>query len=350
MSILGMNGFEGRDGDLDGLITVSGNTQYTTTVPTGGSQRSLQLQLDIHRMPWFSGEINTATYNEPSGSEYWFHYHQLWISNANNNDAIILGVSRGGSEVITYSHEDTTGEPTIRVAGVVRATASGATPSSGNWVRYHIHVEGHATGDTISLYADGVLTTPILTYTLIGADETSLAAIGKPNEFYAEGSTASSTHIDNVFALDPNDGVAPTNINLLTDAHIEPSTLNADSATYTDWSGSYTDIDEVPPNDTDFISSTTVNEVSTFGHTTVSNPLVLFAQTKWRVTRTGTVAGSNMQIRKASISTPATFADESSHVAPGDGNVLAQHHTAPDGSSWSKTLFDDTEFGPVSRT
>lgn len=343
MGIMGMNGFEAQRLEDDGLIYISGvgSPLYNTAVPVGSSSlRSLRTNQQVLVQPWISGEQAGGTRIEPSGAEYWFHFEWQPSSSSSNNNRI--GVSRNQTQVITISKAATTNFVQIYVANVLRAT--GTVPFAINrFNRVHVFVNQVA-GGNVEVYFEGDLVTPVLTYTLVAGDIAALP--GKPDEFYMDFGRSGIGYLDDVFAMDPNDGVAPTNINNLANASVEPSLIDGNGF-YTAWTGDFTDIDEVPANDGDFIEATAINQASTFDCTDTARDNVFFVQTKWRMGRTGTTAGVNVQIRQR---LGATDLDETITTAPGSGNVIQHHNTDATGATWSVAGFNGSQFGPVSRT
>ena len=77
---------------------------------------------------------------------------------------------------------------------------------------------------------------------------------------------------------------------------------------------------------------------------------VFFVTMHYKMTRTGSTAGVNMQARCNRRSVPATFVDQPANAAPGDGNVIRQMRLAWDSALWDKSKFDDADFGLISRT
>jgi len=345
MGIMGMNGFEARRLEDDGIIQIGGGASlvYDTRVPiASASLRSLESNIQIGVQPWISGEQAGGTRIEPSGDEYWFHFEWLPTGSGNSLGPNHIGVSRNQTKVVTISKEATTNFVQIYVANVLRAT--GTVPFAINrFNRVHVFVD-QTVGGNVEVYFEGDLVTPVLTYTLVAGDISALP--GKPNEFYFDHGHSGVSYLDDVFAMDPNDAVAPTDINDLANASVQPSFIDGNGF-YTDWTGDFTDIDEVPADDADFIEATAVNQASTFdcGDTTLDN--VFFVQTKWRMTRTGTTAGVNVQIRQR---LGTTDLDEAITTAPGSGNVIQHHATDATGAAWSVAGFNGSQFGPVSRT
>jgi hypothetical protein len=345
--ILGAQGFEAWRAEDDGLAgpAVPG---YTAFVPVGSASVLAVGIFNIGALyvssPWKSGEIAGSTPREPSGTRYWFHYQIAQDSFPENGE---FGCGRSGVPGITLGLRPGAGgqgEVAIRVAQIERARTVGLGLNLNAYYRLHVLVDEQDGGD-VEVYLEGDLNTPILTYTLDATDISNLP--GKPNEFWwsTQGGFP-SMWVDDLFALDPDTGTTVPSIQVLANASIQGTRVDGDGF-YTQWNGDYTDIDEVPASDSDYIDATAVDQASTFTAQDASQSNVYFAQTKLRMIRSGTDAGVQMQVR---IREGGVDKDEAITTAPGSGNVIQQHHTAPDGTNWSKAKFDASEFGPVSRT
>jgi hypothetical protein len=333
----------------DAIVTLVGGPLYNVNVPLGGtSLRSLQVgnNQEYYR-PWIDGEVTGTTPREPVGEAFWWGMQFLSPNDVSDDDRI-AGVSRLGVELISITHEEDTGNQIIRVAGIPRATAAGAPKSSNMWIRYHIEVEGLTTGDAINLYAEGDLATPILTYTLIAADDTNLAAIGKPNAFYftSEGILL----VDDMFALDPG-GNPDIDTEDTAGAFVSPVIVDGNGGYQEQASGAFADVNALPADVGTEIVLDAVDEASTYTvPATGTDVQVMFVSIHYKMTRTGSTAGVNMQARCNRRSVPATFVDLPANAAPGDGNVVRQFRLAWDGAAWDKSKYDDADFGLVSRT
>lgn len=350
MSVLGMSAFSARDHDRNGLIVLAGAPTYQVAAPPDSlADTSLRVgggTTEVRR-PWYNGET-TSTPREPSGDEYWFHYRVKWNANVGASNANSrFGVGRNGARVIAVSAAADL-KVTLEIGSGVVATATVAAYSVSTYERLHVHVGGHLENDVINVYMDGDLDTPILSHTIDAGQAATLAGVGLPNEHLFKGPTATTTDLTDLFAIDPNDGVGgavntPANF---AEASIEPKVFTG-NGTYTAWTGDYTDIDEIPNNDADAISVASVDQASTFTKGATAAEKILSVQSLWRVTRTGTDAGSQVQIRMRS---GVTDEDEAITAAPGDGDVIQQHHDGVAGAAWTPAEYDATEFGPVSRT
>jgi hypothetical protein len=203
-----------------------------------------------------------------------------------------------------------------------------------------VHVEGTANGDVIRVYKDGNLSSAVLTYTLTAGNVTTLSGLGtgKPNAFY--GSAASQQYIiDDMIAYDPAGTGSASSINLLINPGVKPfapsSTPSSSGVT-----GTHTNIDEVPPSDSDKVIFSAVGSKIELDHADAGYPLVLFVQILTRIQRTGTVAGANMKFKtKDGVSV-----ESKSQAAPGDGYTLTPFNLHPDGSGWSESNFNSMTF------
>lgn len=351
MSLLGGTAFAAEDDLRNGLIIVSGTTQYHTTNLPANSEASTALQFTAcdFRKPFYNGEKST-TPREPSGENYWMHFRYRTVTSSGSNDQVYLGGGRDGTQVIGISFEDNTLKPTIRVAGTVRATSVSVAASTSTWERFHIHVEGHGLGDTISVYKDGALgAAPFLTYDLIAADVTALLGTDTPNELLIEGRPAVDDRVTDIFAVDPDDGVGgaintPANF---AEASFQRRVFNADGAS-ADFTGTYADIDEIPASDADGLEAVAVDDLSTFTKAAVGGAIetVLYVQSLWRLTRSGTDQGENAQIYIDN----GTGKAETATTWPGDGDIIQQHHTDDASAQWTVANYDATEFGIYART
>lgn len=342
--ILGATGFAARDDVDDRLIILGGALVYSTSVlpPESSSLTSLNGSGALSfRVPWHNDVA--ATQFEPSGEEIWFHARYRTGSTTTASQ-LRLGLGRNGTEYITISAQDGTNKITIRVAGVVRATAASAAFSVGNWARLHMHVTGDDAGEFVHVYLAGDLSTPVVSYTLIGADATALSGIGKPNEFSVVAVNTAGQYFDDLIAFDPLDVDFP-GIEHFSSCSIGEAAFTGNGAE-TGFTGSYTEIDERPFSDADKITASSIGLESTFTKAAISDPNVFAVKMIARVTRTGTAAGANLSLesKNGGDSEVVTVA------APGDGRVQHIFQKAPDALAWSPVKYDATRFGFVTVT
>lgn len=348
LSIIGAYGCETQELTRGGVTVVSGFPFFSTTAlpPDSASSACLTLGSGGHiRRPWWNGEPTAATPLEPSGTEYVVQFRYRTSTNSGTaNDVLRLGVGRNGSGAyIAVSAEDSTNKLTLVVNGSVVATAVSDAFGINQWARVHLEVDQQSGGD-INVYLDGDFSAPVLTHTITGGEAAGFP--GKPNEFVCLGKTGGVDRVDDLIAMDTLDAVYPDDRNDIAEASIQRRLPNG-AGNYTDWSGTFADIDEVPNSDTDYIEATAVDEASTFAFEDTAEDRVLHVQVYARVTRTGSSAGLNMDVRARES---ATDDDNGPHPAPGSGDVIVQFPTKPSGGAWTPATFNASEFGPVSRT
>lgn len=339
---LGVHTFPNRDTNRDRLIVLAGTATYdTVNLPPGsGSTSSIGGSGLAFRAPWYHGNSQ----REPSGEAFWLMARYYNTINNTGNDSLIIGVGRNGTEYVSVSAEDSTNKITIRVAGIVRATAASAAFSLSTWERIHLHFGGDDSGDVVSVYQDGDLTTPVVTYTLTNTDAINLAAIGgKPNEFYAATkSGAGNDRFDDFIAMDPADP-AFEGIAFYGEFAVKDLRFNANSGETGEqqWSGGFANIDEVPPSDTDKITASAVGNLSMFLKAAIGEDNVFGAKLTARVTRTGTAAGTQIDL----VSRDGVDEDAVTMTAPADGDVTAYFEEHPSGTDYSPSSFDTNRFG-----
>lgn len=345
MSLLCILGCERQNVLRDRITVAAGTFTYSTTVPVGSkSSRSIGGSGASGRRPWYDGN---GTAQSPVGNTYWFHYQYVTGSNTASNDELRLGVGRNGTQGICVSAEDTTNKVALRIGSTLLGTATSEAFSADavSFKRVHVFVD-HVNGGQVRVYTNGNLSAAVITYTLTGTDITNLT--GKPNEFHfvMKGGDGSG-RFDDVFALDPDGSTSGvTDINQLLSVSVQPIPFTGNGS-YTAWTGTFADIDELPPSDTDFIEATAVGQAETFTHGGTDQARVYGVAINARVTRTGTTAGSNIAFRMRQSSTDS---DTSDFAAPGDGDVSHIFQTKVGGGTWTPSDLLATEFGVVART
>lgn len=333
-------GFEYRAVADDGISVLIGSPSYSTTVPSGsGSLRSIQGDFSSYG-DFLQGD---GTLKTPSGNDYWFHAQWHPGGSGTTNDAAKVGMARNGAEHIVLSRQDNTGFITLRVAGSLVATSATAI-TAGSFRRVHVHVDEQTGGD-VNVYVDGNTAVAVLTYTLLAGDITALG--GSPNGMFLELANNNS-RLDDFFFLDPNDATGETNINNLLEADVTLAIFTG-NGNYTAWTGDFSNIDDIPFNVADEISTTAVDQAETFTKAAIAGSISGISAVKMRarVQRTGTDAGSNIQFR---MRESATDTDTANFPAPGDGYVSHIFDLDRAGAAWTPTNFDNTEFGVVCRT
>lgn len=307
--ILGLNTFGVRSQARDRLIVTQGSVTYvTSSLYASAGDTALECNgAFVGTIPWVD-DATGGLFEPSTGALGW---HVLYKTDQLNNAFTRLGPSRGTAEWVTIG-QPATADLTLRIAGTVRATV--ANPLSINqWKRLHILVEGTSAGDEVRVCADGDTATPLISYTLIGADATALAAVGKPNGTWVV--VPQTTTLALHAAWDPADADAQPEermINLRAAARV-PTGAGVSQA----WSGTFADIDERPADDADKITASAVNQISTFTIASVSEPGAIAAKVYARVTRSGTDAGANIR----AVRDDGSPDNGPSSPAPGDGDV-----------------------------
>lgn len=339
MSILYMTGFEGGDLLMDNVTTVAGAPSYSTSVLPAASPSSRSLSLGFSqsiRIPWIDDV--TGTRKEPNTS-VWFHSQFRFASMQSAN---IVGLGRNGVELVTLSWTVGTGFITLRINGVVVSTSL-TTQSINTYRRLMFHISAFTAG-TINVYVDGNLSTPIITHSFVGS-------INKPNEFYALTAAASSpNYIDDIWALDPSDGVGVTNASDIKDSGIRGQTVNGNGPTQ-QWTATpavspYTAIDDIPPSDVDYISSTSVGQKSNFtkpnllGSAEKIAAVKIMARVGQSDASAGTKIGMGFEVGGSNNRVDIT--------TPGAGYISNVYNTHPTDPNWTPTNYDSTELSVVS--
>jgi hypothetical protein len=346
MSIIGAWGFEGQDLVRDKLILIDGLAPTFETNPAnlpspGASTSAMGFSI-----------INTVVLgflqSSPSSTDFWMHGQWFFNDNNTENDNMVFGWQAGTNLAGYITRQDNTGLFQIVIDGSVVAT--GVTPPSlGSYTRIHVHVDYQNSGSGfVRVYLNGAVTgLPEVQFT----GNTNPSAYGAIDIIRFRG-TQSPMRVDDVVIMDPNDAVAPTDVNDIAFTTIGLRKPNGDG-TDTAWSAvpgagsDYEDIDEVPNNDSDYLQTTSTSQASTFDFENATFGSVLAVKVKARTLRAGTAAGTNIAFRQR---LGATVTDTADITCPGDGDVHQILNTDANGSAWATLNYDNTEFGVVSKT
>ena len=340
MSIIGAWGFEGQDLTRDGFVlTTGGVPTYDVEVPLlGASTRSLYFGSSIP-----GGNLRLPV--SPASTDFWMHGNFVFGGNNSLNDYFEFGWFGGGVLAGWITRQDITNLLQIVVDGVVVATSVVAVPLDA-WKRLHVHVDyQNSAAGFVRVYQDGDTVTPMVAFT----GNTNPSAYGAISGIRLRGY---GMNVDDIVVLDPNDGVAPTDVDDIAFTSIGLRVPNVDGTdtgfTATPGTGSdYEDIDEVPNSDAEFLRATAASVASTFGFedATLGRPLAV--KVKVRTVRSGTTAGVNIAVRQR---LGPTVVDTADRPCPGDGDVHQIFNTDANGAAWTSTAFDNSEFGVVSKT
>ena len=343
MSIIGLCGFGGKSLGYDNITLISGNFLWNST-PVPNSSTSGVLRASSSTTPGF-GRI---PWEGAATDEFWLHAH--FFKNANNarNDQLRIGWANGSTDLGWVSLQDTTLEWQIIIDGTVEATSSGEAASIQTWYSVLVHVVmATPTGGSVDVYIDGDLATAVVSF----SGDTDPNSDTNADAFYF-GVSENSSYIANLVAMDPTDATGITDENQLLNVGITNVAPDAD-VNYTAWSPDtggtgYTQIDEAPASDSDYVQATATSQRATFSMASVGSPAVVLAA-KWcsRMTRTGTDAGANVSVTRRLSSTDY---DETAVAAPGAGYVYELWDQKPGGGNWTATDIDNTEFGVLSVT
>lgn len=340
MSIRGLVGFNGLSVAYDNIESLgSSSWDWTTDVPNVSTSRSVRTTgIAEGRIPWQGA----------GAADFWIHAHMYRTNNSNNNDGFKFGWTNGSTELGWIQLQDFTLNPQIVVDGTVEATGASPLMPIASWGTLIVHVQlVNGPGGQIDVYADGDLTSPVVSFT----GNTDPGGLGTANKFYLR-LPQNDARIANLVAMVTTDATGRVDEQLLTNIGIKGLEPDADGF-YTAWTPDtggtgYTQIDEAPPVDTDYVEATAVGQRATFSHASVGTAPVLLAA-KWfgRITRQGSSAGVNMAVTRR---LSAVDYDESTVAAPGDGYVFDLWDEKPGGGDWTSTDLDNTEFGVLSVT
>jgi hypothetical protein len=150
--------------------------------------------------------------------------------------------------------------------------------------------------------------------------------------------------------MNPNDATGVVDVNSMLNIGVRPHYPTSDSATHSDWTqqgtpggtGDYEFIDEVQPDDGDYVRATASAQKSTYGFDDVPGGVVIGARVKARVLRGDGTAGT--QIRTISRQDGADYVG-ATQACPADGDVEEIYNLAPDGTAWDTTKFNGVEWG-----
>lgn len=335
----------GHQQDAANLLTiVGGTTTYSTadaphaespTTVTATGATTLEFRRPFYNHPGGT----TFTPSDADGDIFFLYMYKSGANGANNN-TLKLGVGNGGTELFSVSCVNTTGLVTIRVAGTVRATAAVAAISLNAWLLIHVRATGNKTGDTVSVYMNGDLSTAVVTYTLIAADQTNLAGL-KANEFRASTKASTAASLDKFgwfAAFDPNDAnFSGSGIQAYAGFVVKEkrfaSTIGTPTAT-----GTHTNIDEAPPSNSDTVSFGAVGQTIKMGLDSTSDP-VFAMQVSLAIERGDTSAGVNMDIKIDDGVNNRTL----TVPAPAAGGAVAVFDTDANSTAWNAAKYTNTD-------
>jgi hypothetical protein len=347
MRIVAQCGFEKREAEAEGIITLVGNVpSFFTTVLPADSKSTTRVRHGSTMATWvryfYNGSTATGTPTVISQTEWGFHFRLYQEAGTPFSTNMQCGVSDGTTEVLSVGFT-AANLMTIRVNGSVVAT-SVLPLSLEEWERIHVTVDNQIGGD-VNVYIDGDFSSPVVSWTL-------LAALTNPNCFYVK--APFRTNWDDLFCWEMGVGPYADNINELGSASIEWITLTG-AGTYTDGgdgaggTGVYTAIDERPVNDSDLIDFDGVDQASTFTNSGTTDDKVFSVELGARSMRAGTVAGANLQMVQT-INAVDTYHPTVATGAPADGHVILVLEEDAETNPWTKNRLLNSHFGVITRT
>jgi len=335
MSILAMCGFERRSLVAEGITQESVSAgAYETFVNGLGSTRS------------FSITANDVKLTKPlknSSDELWIHA-RIYFDNV---PGMRFG-ARAGTDKGIYLETDDDQKLIIR-------TGAGNTPSEttldtgstilGNdqWYNFHIHLKLDVAG-FFRGYINGNINSPEVEYEgdttdIMDESFTHLFMGGDPN-----------LYIDDVVVMDPSDATGTVDVNKIINPVIAVIMPNDDGTKAEQASGTYADVDELPPSGSDFVRLDAIDEDVTFVGAPASGMAQILANNVWsRIFRNDDAAGESVELQ---IFDPNTVTTVYSDVlpAPSDGAVEWIFEEDANGDPYDQAQFNATEFGIRSST
>lgn len=346
MGLILVRGMESRDILRDGFSITSGTPSYPSDVPVGGSTRSLTNGSVVSLLAL------TAPFTTPV-SEFWIIVRIKPRANNSANDLQRIGWRAGGVTQGEITYQDNTLNPQIYVSGL-QDTAT--QPLNFNvWNQLHIHVNIHTVTGFVRIYANGDIQPGNHVAEFLG--NTDPAVDVTMNELYIalNGGGGAVPYIDDLIVMDPNDATGIVDINELASPAVFPAYPTSDGFHTAltkqgtpGGAGDFEHIDEVQPDDGDYVRATAAAQKSTYGFTTApTTGKVIAARVKARVLRGDATAGVN--IRTISRQSAVDYVG-ATQAAPADGDVDEIYDLAPDGTAWDTSKFDAVEFGVESVT
>jgi hypothetical protein len=259
------------------------------------------------------------------GSDYWWHGVSYCVAAPDAEENPLISFYSAGTEVFRVTASGTLGSATtIKMyywsgSGFVLIGGAGFTISKAvlNTLDFHLN------STTAEAYCNG---------TLRASGTATMTAVA---------------NIDRHSLLQPNGAYAWSEMIVADQPTITyrlktlPITANG---TNTDWTGSYTDVDEIIYNDGTFISEATANKVSTFaiGAPTITGTVQALVVTS----RTNAAPGGPQHVELAVKSGATTYFSASQALGLGYSANVAVWMTDPNGSApWTPTTANAVEYG-----
>lgn len=343
MSVIGIMSGAHLSAARNNFTMIASSLSYSTSIvpnaQTYASVRGVVSTGAAFTRPW-----------EASASEFMFHL-SIRMTNGTVNDNTRIGWAKDGVLLGSLRFQDSTANARIYINEVLSETSTTPAFSSNVWQTLHVHVKlGGAGVGFIKVYKDGLFGSVLVEEIVDDTDPTSAVTA---NGFHIRINSVS--YVANLVVIDPTDGQDPVTLDAIGTLGVMARVPDADSATNTDWTPDaggvgYTQIDEIPNSDLDYIEAAAVGDRSTFSHEPAvgSGVEVLAVRYSARIQRVGTAAGSNISITRRRSGTDY---DEASQGAPTDGDIEKIFNTEPVASAaLTPANVDDTEYGAVTVT
>ena len=316
MSIKFICGFEHQNITDDGFFLTSGNNFWAYSASTPGSSNGGR---SMFYAPGLTGVYAGGCSSSVSS---------CWIGaqiKADNSATQILVGSSLGTSARFIEAGIVSGEWVIFINGTSEATASAAPLAQ--WNRIHLHIAGLSSGDVISLYRDGDLSSTVIQYTLTTADVSGWPASFTHASIYVRNGGG----VDDLWIMDPTDATGVTDPQETLSFSVELLTANANGPDFTFATGSFSDVDEIPFNLSDKITADAVGQIADLSFTSATTAQVIGAiKVTQRTQRSGTTAGSQAEI---SIDDGSNNNAIETVTVPGDGYIRTYISDAADGTA-----------------
>ena len=318
-----MVGFETRNEEDEGLFIFDTSLTFTTSTADLAPQTKGEVYAYA---PLSRGYAKPLTH---SVSECWV---SALVHGYNVASDCALGLLKSPAVGTNSSNREFTGvfmqDNTMRVKVGASTKTSAVNVPVGNWTRVHIHISGRVAGSTVRAYFGGDLSSPVLEYTLDASDEAALAA-GDFDQLYF---MSSATYFDDIYAIDPSDGVGLTNINRAKALSVVLRKPIANGAGFSFSSGTFADVDETPTNFDDYVEATAVGQALDLEFEDLDPAQVVGAlEVVYRTQLADSTAGDKFDISIDNGSTNNVL--HTNVTIPGDSYVRKLIHEAADGGS-----------------
>jgi len=304
--------------------TTSGGTFYDDTYTDGV-------------LSLFTGDELEATFT--AQTDVWIHFSLYWNTiNDNNIPSMFRAWGSNGEPLLRIGDTDDVQQQDFdRYDGAAYQSIDDAILSDGvlNDIDIHIVIDG--TVGTFELYEAGVLVSSYVGDTTVAATDVAKITFTGGKSTYARQPNITQVIVDTTSTLGYKlDTLRPT----------------ANSATHIDWTGDYTDIDDLGVLDSNTLTSATADEVEAFTKPAVQSPsnYIYKALVQSAPISIGAEGPQNCQFVTRSNGTDY-FSSNISGLTPGALIFQNIEETDPDtGVAWTQAGLDAAEIGVKSIT